>query len=134
MGRLSLLRGGFGLSFGLLLLGTSDSLYKNVMLVGLANGGVAAWLGQRGAAFLELRDHGNLLEGKQRGRVLFVTQSFDGIETGGADGGDHPADQAHDGKDEGRDDEGARGDDQADIAGLGVFRHRAIQGQAADRE
>ena len=35
LGGLSLLRGGFGLSFGLLQLGTRDSLYKNVMLVGL---------------------------------------------------------------------------------------------------
>src|SRR5271169_4746273 len=63
---------------------------------------------------------------------LFVAQSFDGIHTRGADGGHHAAHQAHGGEDQRGNDQRARSDDEADVAGFRVLRHRAVKGEASN--
>jgi hypothetical protein len=65
---------------------------------------------------------------------LFVAQGFDGVEAGGADGGDHAADQSDGGEDEDGDDQSDRVDHQADVAGFGVFGHGAVEGESANGE
>src|ERR1700687_1128611 len=66
--------------------------------------------------------------------VLFVAESFDRIETGGANGRNHPADQSDRTEDNNGDDQGDGVDREADVAGLGVFGHGAVKRQSADGE
>src|SRR6266567_3587778 len=64
-------------------------------------------------------------------RKLLVPQRLDGIEVGSADGGDHAAHQAGNDEDASGHDHGDGGDDEADIGGLGVQRHFAVERDAA---
>src|ERR1022692_2899220 len=51
---------------------------------------------------------------------LFVSQGFDRIEAGGAEGRNHAADQAHGAENERRCDPSSRSDDQPDVAGFSI--------------
>ena len=59
--------------------------------------------------------------------ALFVAEGLNGVEVGGADGGDHAADQAGDDENQSGHDEGGRSDDEADIGGLSVLGKGAVK-------
>src|ERR1019366_4185680 len=69
---------------------------------------------------------------RARGGSL-VAECFDGVEVGGADGGDHAADQAGDDQDDGGDDDRGGRNDELDIGVFGVFGDGAVKGDAADK-
>src|SRR5216684_2089186 len=64
--------------------------------------------------------------------LLFVAEGFDRVEAGGADGGDHAADQSDGDEDDDGDDQSDGVDHEANVAGLGVFGHSAVEGKSAD--
>src|SRR5512133_1019676 len=68
------------------------------------------------------------------GRVpgLFVAQGLDGVKAGSANGGNHSADQAYDAENDGGNDQGGGMDHEANIPGLGMLCHGAIEGEPAD--
>ncbi len=57
---------------------------------------------------------------------LFVSQSLNGIQARGTDGGHHTAYQPYCSKDKRGHDQSARSNDQADVAGFRVLRHSAV--------
>jgi hypothetical protein len=58
--------------------------------------------------------------------ALFVSQSFDGVQPGSAQGRNHTADQTHRGQNDCGHKQSTRRDDQTDIPGFGILRHRAV--------
>src|SRR5258708_39084319 len=64
-----------------------------------------------------------------QGDLLFVSQSLDRVQAGGAKSWDHAADQSHGAENYGGRDQRSRSDDQANVAGLSVFGKGAVQGQ-----
>jgi hypothetical protein len=79
----------------------------------------------RAVSFFVMLKLSNGLREKQD-RTLFVPQSLDGIQARGAKGRYHPADQPYCAEDESGCDQGARGNQQANVAGLSVFCERAV--------
>src|SRR5258708_17502067 len=65
---------------------------------------------------------------------LFVAESFDRVEAGGADGRDHAADQSNGAEDQDGDDQGDGIDGEPDVSGFGVFGHGAVERKPADGE
>ncbi len=66
--------------------------------------------------------------------ILFVAQSFDGVEARGANGRHHPADQPNSRQDQYRNHQRHGINDQPDVTRLGMFGHGAIKCQASNRE
>src|ERR1035441_9311416 len=67
-------------------------------------------------------------------RTLLVAEGLNGIKVGGANGGDHAADQAGDDEDYSGNDDGGRSDHEADVGGLSILGECAVKGDAADHE
>src|SRR2546421_11151725 len=65
---------------------------------------------------------------------LFVPQGLNGIQTRGTDGGYHTADQPYGTEDKRGHDQSARSNHQADVAGFGVLRYGAVEGEPSDRK
>src|ERR1017187_3709497 len=63
---------------------------------------------------------------------LFVAKRFDGIESGSANGRDHPTDQSDGAQNDDGDQQGHRVDHEADVTGLGVLGHSAVKREPAD--
>jgi outer membrane lipoprotein carrier protein len=62
--------------------------------------------------------------------ALLVPERLDGVEIGGADGGNHAADQAGDDQDSGSDNHRCGRNDEANVRGFGILCQRAIEGDA----
>jgi len=62
---------------------------------------------------------------------LLITKGFNGVEVGGADGGDHATDEANYGENAGGNEDGDGGDDELDVGIVGVFGNGGVEGDAA---
>src|ERR1700690_4399543 len=69
-----------------------------------------------------------------RAATLFVAEGFDRVETGGANSRDHAADESDGSENEHGNEQGDGVDHEADVAGLGVFGHGAVERKSADGE
>src|ERR1035437_1272213 len=65
--------------------------------------------------------------------VLLVAQGLDGVEVGGADGGNHAADEADDGQNHGGDDHRSGRDDEANVGSFCVLGYGAVKRDAANQ-
>src|ERR1035437_2993088 len=63
--------------------------------------------------------------------VLLVAQGLDGVEVGGADGGNHAGDEADDGQNHGGDDDRRGRDAEADIGSFGILGYGPVKRDAA---